>query len=107
MKTWELRGLLAEREKGPDPYLEFLRVESMSTGIYVLAPEEEDKQEPHRQDELYFVVEGEAKITVADQEASVRSGTAVFVPANVPHRFHSITRELVLLVFFAPAESDA
>ena len=106
MNTYELRTLLIERAKIREPYLEFLRAESMSTGIYVLAPGEEDQQTPHREDELYYVVEGEAKITVADQVESVHPGTAIFVAANVPHRFHSIMQELVVLVIFAPPESN-
>jgi hypothetical protein len=30
----------------------------------------------------------------------------VYVAAGVPHRFHDITAELRILVFFAPAESS-
>jgi len=28
----------------------------------------------------------------------------VFVQANIEHRFHTITEDLTILVFFAPAE---
>ncbi len=31
--------------------------------------------------------------------------TIIFVKAGVEHRFHTITENLSLLVFFAPAES--
>jgi quercetin dioxygenase-like cupin family protein len=34
----------------------------------------------------------------------VSEGSVVFVAAEVEHRFHSITEDLVVLVFFAPAE---
>jgi mannose-6-phosphate isomerase-like protein (cupin superfamily) len=51
------------------------------------------------------VVEGEGRITVAQEEAPVRAGSAVFVPSRVPHHFHSIAERLTVLVFFAPAES--
>jgi quercetin dioxygenase-like cupin family protein len=34
----------------------------------------------------------------------VSVGSIVFVDAGVPHRFHTITAELTLLVVFAPAE---
>jgi mannose-6-phosphate isomerase-like protein (cupin superfamily) len=77
----------------------------MSAGVYVLEPGEQDLQQPHHEDEVYLVVEGEASISVADEQAPVRAGSAVFVPAEVPHHFHSITRRLTLFVFFAPAES--
>jgi mannose-6-phosphate isomerase-like protein (cupin superfamily) len=105
MTTYEMDNLRSERARKDQPYLEFLRAESMSAGIYVLGPGEQDMQEPHRQDELYFVVRGEGRITVADEDAEVRTGSTIFVAANVPHHFHSIGRELTLLVFFAPPES--
>ena len=34
------------------------------------------------------------------------SDQLVFVAAGVEHRFHSITEELLILVFFAPAENE-
>lgn len=101
----DLPELLSSRERSGEPYLEWLRVAAMSSGVYVLSPGEEDRQRPHDEDEIYFVVEGEGRITVAEEEAPVRGGSAVFVPAGVPHRFHSIAERLTILVFFAPAES--
>ncbi|HEX9132852.1 MAG TPA: hypothetical protein VF844_11230 [Ktedonobacteraceae bacterium] len=35
------------------------------------------------------------------------AGTLVYVKANVEHRFHTITEDLRVLVFFAPAEYTA
>ena len=35
----------------------------------------------------------------------ISAGSVIFVAAEVEHRFHDIAEELVLLVFFAPAES--
>jgi mannose-6-phosphate isomerase-like protein (cupin superfamily) len=47
-----------------------------------------------------------AKIEVEDEEQPVMPGTIVFVPANARHKFKDIEQDLVLLVFFAPAESS-
>jgi mannose-6-phosphate isomerase-like protein (cupin superfamily) len=33
----------------------------------------------------------------------VGPGSALFVPANEPHRFHDIAEDLAVLVFFGPA----
>jgi quercetin dioxygenase-like cupin family protein len=41
---------------------------------------------------------------VGGEERPVQAGSAVFVAAEVEHRFHSIEEDLVLLVVFAPAE---
>ena len=34
------------------------------------------------------------------------AGSVIFVAAGVEHRFYDIAEELVVLVFFAPAESS-
>ncbi len=85
-------------------YLEFLRIPQMSLGVYKLRAGELDPQKPHTEDEVYYVVGGDGIISVGDEDRPIQSGSVVFVPANVDHRFHSITEDLLLLVFFAPAE---
>jgi len=52
------------------------------------------------------VLRGQATITVAGEECRVGAGSAVYVPAGVDHRFHSISDDLDVLVVVAPAESD-
>ncbi|MDQ3930326.1 MAG: cupin domain-containing protein [Chloroflexota bacterium] len=104
MEAFELGELLDERTQSERPYLEFLRKSSMSAGIYVLPAGGVDAQKPHTEDELYYVVSGRATIMVGGEDRPAQAGSAVFVGANVEHRFHSIEEELVLLVFFAPAE---
>jgi mannose-6-phosphate isomerase-like protein (cupin superfamily) len=86
-------------------YLEFLRRDSMSCGLYVLEPGADDPQDPHQEDEVYLVLGGRAQLTVAGRAQPVGPGSVVFVARTVPHRFHDITERLSVLVFFAPAES--
>jgi mannose-6-phosphate isomerase-like protein (cupin superfamily) len=76
-------------------------------GLYVLPAGGTDPQRPHGEDEVYLVVRGRGHIRVADEDRAVEPGAVVFVPARVEHRFHDITEELVLAVFFAPAEGTA
>jgi mannose-6-phosphate isomerase-like protein (cupin superfamily) len=87
-------------------YREFLRVPSMSVGVYVLPAGAVDGQSPHTEDEVYFVVRGRAQFTHLDTDRAVGPGDVLFVPARDVHRFHTIAEELVLLVVFAPAESS-
>ena len=94
---------IRKRIKGPIPYAEFLRVAPMSCGIYVLQPGDEDKQRPHNEDEIYYVIGGAARMKVADDDRAIASGDIIFVKAHDEHRFHDVTQELVLLVVFAPA----
>ena len=94
-----------ERARLAMPYLEFLRVNSMSAGIYVLPAGGVDVQSPHKQDELYYVVSGKARARAGAQDREIRPGTMIFVAAEVEHRFYAIEEELRLLVFFAPPEA--
>ena len=88
------------------PYQEFLRVPAMSAGIYVLPRGGSDRQSPHHQDEIYYVVRGKAKVRMGSEESSIGPGTVLFVEARAEHRFFAIEEELVLLVVFAPAETS-
>jgi len=85
-------------------YFEFLRVLSMSLGLYVLFAGGNDPQQLHSEDEVYYVMSGRGSIRVGSEDRIVQAGSIVFVAAQVEHRFHSIEEELSLLVFFAPAE---
>jgi mannose-6-phosphate isomerase-like protein (cupin superfamily) len=105
MHTFELAGLQRQRAVAGRAYLEFLRVPQISMGVYQLAAGGLDLQQPHREDEVYYVVEGRATVTVGNEDREVEPGTIVYVPADVAHRFHTIREDLTLLVFFAPAES--
>ena len=104
MQHVDLDTLIADTTQREHPYLEFLRVPAMSAGMYCLAVGATDGQQPHTEDELYVVMRGRAAIRVGDEDTEVRAGSAIFVPARVPHHFHSITEDLAVLVLFAPAE---
>jgi mannose-6-phosphate isomerase-like protein (cupin superfamily) len=104
METFELPGLFKSRPAGHN-YFELIRVPAMSAGLYVLQPGEPDRQGPHREDEIYYVVGGRATIRVGSEDKAVMPGSAVFVPAGIEHHFHTITAELQVLVIFAPAET--
>lgn len=107
MKTFShLSQLLAERRQSDKRYLEFLRVPAMSAGVYVLAAGAEDLQKPHNEDEMYYVVRGRARMQAEAEDQEVQEGSVIFVAANVKHRFYDIAEELVVLVFFAPAETE-
>lgn len=83
-----------------------LRSRLLSVGIYVLAAGGVDNQKPHLEDEVYYVVRGRAKFAVGTEDHPVEPGSLLFVEATVPHRFHDITEELVLVVFWAPPEKS-
>jgi quercetin dioxygenase-like cupin family protein len=94
-----------QRAQSGKLYREFLRVPTMSAGLYVLPAGATDPQRPHHEDEMYYVVRGRARFRVGDEDEEVSTGSVLFVAAEVEHRFYDIAEELAVLVFFAPEES--
>ncbi len=107
MDAFELNDLVIAGEQRRQLYHEFLRVPSLSMGVYRLGAGTHDPQKPHAEDEVYYVGEGRASLRVGSEDRTVGPGSLVFVKAGVEHRFHDIMEDLVLLVFFAPAEGSA
>ena len=67
----------------------------------------EDEQRPHGEEEVYLILEGKGRFKMGDEDVVASPGSLLTVPARVEHRFHSIEQDLLLLVFFAPAEGSA
>jgi mannose-6-phosphate isomerase-like protein (cupin superfamily) len=86
-------------------YQEFLRSKDLSVGIYRLQPGATDDQQPHEEDELYYVLAGRARFTSGERTVDVEPGVCLFVPARETHQFHHIVETLELLVVFGPSES--
>jgi len=113
-EVFALDQLLAKRLQAGRSYLEFLRVPAMSAGVYVLPAGAPDRQQPHHQDEIYYVVRGKAKMRLGSEESaeegaeerSVAEGSVIFVEAELEHRFFDVEEELVVLVVFAPEEKS-
>ncbi len=104
MDAFELSHLIDQQNQSRHEYLEFLRVSSLSVGLYSLAAGAIDTQEPHTEDEVYYIISGRGFIRVGSEDRPVEAGTLVFVKAHIDHRFHTITEDLRILVIFAPAE---
>jgi len=102
----ELSELESRRSSQRKPYLEFLRVPALSAGVYVLPAGGTDLQSPHKEDEVYYVVGGKARMRTGGEDHQVRAGSVIFIAAGVEHRFHDIAEDLTVLVFFAPAETS-
>jgi len=82
-------------------YLEFLKVPSLSCGLYKLAAGSKDMQAPHDEDEVYFVLEGKARMRFDDKEQQVQPGMLLYVGASMEHSFFEIEEDMLLLVFFS------
>jgi mannose-6-phosphate isomerase-like protein (cupin superfamily) len=74
---------------------------TMRTGFY--APRGHDPQQPHDQDELYFVVSGSGTFVHGEERSAFKAGDALFVAAGVTHRFEDFTDDFgAWVVFWGP-----
>jgi len=59
--------------------------------LELYAPVGHDPQQPHAQDELYFIVSGTAVLSIGDARHDCAPGDAFFVPAGMAHRFETFS----------------
>jgi mannose-6-phosphate isomerase-like protein (cupin superfamily) len=71
----------------------------LEIGVYVLVAPEPDHQQPHRDDEVYIVLEGQGALEVDGRRVELHEGEATFVPAGTKHGFVSYEQLSVLVIF--------
>ena len=106
MDSFEFSEVVKQQDQSCERYLEFLTVPTMSLGVYSLPAGGVDTQQPHIEDEIYYIVSGRSTISVDGEDRPVEPGSVVFVGAHVDHRFHTITEDMTILVVFAPARGS-
>ncbi|MFO0880000.1 MAG: cupin domain-containing protein [Gemmataceae bacterium] len=106
MQNLDLNDLVAECERAGQRWREFLRVPSLSMGVYRLQAGQTDEQQPHTEDEVYYVLRGKAVFRADGREQAVAPGSIFFVERAAEHRFVDISEDLTVLVFFAPPEGS-
>ena len=100
-RTFELSQLVTKLEEQGGYFLDFLQVRDLEAGIIVLHPGEADTQEPHSEDELYYVIDGSCWMELDKKKIPVKAGSIIFVPAGMHHRFYGNDTDLVVLYMFA------
>ena len=83
----------------------------LEVGVYALVAPEPDRQQPHEDDELYYVLDGSGVLEIEGRSVALEQGQAAFVPAGADHRFTAYEHLSVLVVFArrqpsAPPESE-
>ena len=106
MQAFQLHELENQAAEDNHLYYEFLRVPSMSLGLYRLGAGKPDPQLPHQQDEVYYVLSGKGMLEVNGKQEKAIPGTVIYVEAGAAHKFVDIEENLEVLVFFAPAEEN-
>jgi len=102
MEPIRIDDVVERLERENERFVEFLRRESLSLEVYRLEAGATDPQDPHTEDEVYYIVSGSAKIRIGDDTHPVEPGDIIFVERDVEHYFFDIDSELTTLIFFAP-----
>ncbi len=90
-----------EKIKNSNSYFHtFINKDSLAAGVLVLQPGEEDTQEPHDSDEVYYVIYGDGFLKIKGKDYKVSKDKLFFVAKDVEHYFHGNKKELKVLYFF-------
>ncbi|AYQ28120.1 MULTISPECIES: cupin domain-containing protein [unclassified Polaromonas] len=87
------------------PFMQVIANGSMSVEVFAPGSNQDgrDRQQPHSQDELYFVHRGDGEIIINGQRYKAGAGDAFFVGAGVEHRFENFSKDFVTwVVFYGP-----
>lgn len=74
--------------------------EKRGVRLVFFAPRGTDHQTSHEQDEFYFVVRGQATLTIEGESEPAMTGDAFFVPAGAEHRFMNISTDFATWAIF-------
>jgi mannose-6-phosphate isomerase-like protein (cupin superfamily) len=97
---------LDEIKKNKNEYFRtFINKQSLAAGILFLNPGEEDTQEPHQSDEIYYIIRGDGYLKINNKDYRVSEGKVFFVAKNIAHHFFGNTEDLVVLYFFGGPDS--
>ncbi|MFZ8922367.1 MAG: cupin domain-containing protein [Nitrosopumilaceae archaeon] len=95
-----------EKIKNSNEYFHtFINKQSLAAGVLVLQPGEEDTQEPHQSDEVYFIIKGNGFLKIKNKDYPVEQNKMYFVGKEIEHYFHGNTKELIVLYFFGGPDS--
>jgi quercetin dioxygenase-like cupin family protein len=98
LSQWENGNLTTNLAEKKDTNGAFFLVEAM------LAPGTEPPPHVHtREDELFYVLEGEFDVYVGEEAFKVKTGECVFLPRFRPHAFVIRSPRLRVLALFTPA----
>ena len=102
MDVFDLAQIVGGHSENGELYHEFFKAKRVSVGLYGLKTGETDPQSPHTEDEIYYIVSGAGTIEIDGEHREVSAGSVIYVEEHVPHRFHTITEDLSIIVVFAP-----
>jgi mannose-6-phosphate isomerase-like protein (cupin superfamily) len=98
-QAFDIRGAKGRLEAAGGGYEIVHSSAGLELGVYVLVAPEPDRQQPHADDEVYVVIEGNGTLDVEGERVDLHEGQATFVPAGAEHRFVGYENLAVLVIF--------
>ncbi len=71
-----------------------------SLEVEIYRPVGVDRQEPHKKDELYVIINGIGNFVHDGQRTPFHQGDTLFVRAGIAHRFEEFSPDFATWVFF-------
>lgn len=102
---FDLADVLSRVTSDRHEFAEFFRSPSASLSMTIARwpAGSIDDQQPHTEDEVYYVSAGRAVLSIGEERLGVEPGSIAFVAAGVEHRFTEISEDLETIVFWSPA----
>ena len=91
-------ALIQLLEQTEQPFTVMMKHGMMS--IEYFAPKKLDTQTPHKQDEIYIIVEGHSEFYRDGERISCKKNDILFVPAGMEHRFENFSENFATWVIF-------
>jgi mannose-6-phosphate isomerase-like protein (cupin superfamily) len=82
-------------------FIDVMDTPTMEVGIINLKKDQEDTQQPHTSDEIYYVIRGRGTIEIDGIKNEVNPGKIIYIPKKIRHSFHAISNELIVLYILA------
>jgi len=102
---FDLTSYLGKIKKSSSYFYTFINKSSLAAGLLLLQPGEKDTQEPHDNDEIYYVISGDGFLKIKNKDYEISKDKIFFVEKNVDHYFHGNSKELKVLYFFGCPDS--
>jgi quercetin dioxygenase-like cupin family protein len=96
--VWYNGSLMTFLATGEDTHGQFALIEAVARKGNVPPPHIH-----HREDEIFYVLEGEVVVSVGDRTMKGRAGTMFFLPRDVAHSFTIESEQSRMLILLSPA----
>ena len=107
MDDWQvpLAAFEAALASGGQPF--WTGLEHGTMRVLLFAPQSQDQQAPHPQDEIYIILRGTADFVKEGERRPVKPGDVLFVAAGAVHRFNAMTTDFATwVVFWGPVGGE-